>query len=178
MHLVSFNIFRTLGLPNTQILKPEQFLQHKELLQQADWVLFPEYWQLNALVHGLKCRVFPSISSYRIGHDKIEMTRAFQTVAALHTPWTLILANGPEEREQVWQTMSLPFVAKHPKASMGEGPGRKTGSGNHVALPGCSARTQGSGRASQPGTIVAHSGLRFHAVKASFLKRESTLTCC
>ncbi|WP_152205863.1 ATP-grasp domain-containing protein [Marinobacter changyiensis] len=121
MHLVSFNIFRTLGLPNTQILKPEQFLQHKELLQQADWVLFPEYWQLNALVHGLKCRVFPSISSYRIGHDKIEMTRAFQTVAALHTPWTLILANGPEEREQVWQTMSLPFVAKHPKASMGEG---------------------------------------------------------
>jgi ribosomal protein S6--L-glutamate ligase len=121
MHLVSFNVFRTLGLPNTTVLKPDQLLRHRELLQQADWVLFPEYWQLNALVHGLKCRVFPSEASYRIGHDKVEMTRAFQTVAPAHTPWTLIEANGPHEREQVWQAMPHPFVAKLPKASMGEG---------------------------------------------------------
>ena len=60
MHLVSFDIFRTLGFPDTTVLKPDQFLRHKELLREADWVLFPEYWQLNALVHGLKCRVFPS----------------------------------------------------------------------------------------------------------------------
>ncbi len=121
MHLVSFNVFRTLGFPNTTVLKPEQFLRHKALLQEADWVLFPEYWQLNALVHGLKCRVFPSIASYRIGHDKVEMTRAFQTVAPEHTPWTLIEANGPQERELIWDTLPLPFVAKLPKASMGEG---------------------------------------------------------
>ena len=121
MHLVSFNVFRTLGLPDTTVLKPEQYLQHKSLLQQADWVLFPEYWQLNALVHGLKCRVFPSEASYRIGHDKVEMTRAFQAVAPAHIPWTLIEANGPHEREQVWQAMPHPFVAKLPKASMGEG---------------------------------------------------------
>ncbi len=121
MHLVSFNVFRTLGLPNTTVLKPDQFLQHRQLLQQADWVLFPEYWQLNSLVHGLGCRVFPSVASYRIGHDKVEMTRAFQTVAPAHTPWTLIEANGPVERERVWQAMPHPFVAKLPKASMGEG---------------------------------------------------------
>ncbi|MGM0768252.1 MAG: ATP-grasp domain-containing protein [Pseudomonadota bacterium] len=121
MHLVSFDIFRTLGYPHTTVLKPEQFLRHKELLREADWVLFPEYWQLNALVHGLKCRVFPSVASYRIGHDKVEMTRAFQAVAPEHTPWTLIEANGPQERERIWSAMAHPFVAKLPKASMGEG---------------------------------------------------------
>ncbi|SFM35997.1 ATP-grasp domain-containing protein [Marinobacter zhejiangensis] len=121
MNLISFDIFRTLGFPDTKTLKPEQFLNHKEELKQADWVLYPEYWQLNALVHGLKCRVFPSVASYRIGHDKIEMTRAFQTVAPEHTPWTLIEANGHQEREMIWDTMVLPFVAKRPKASMGEG---------------------------------------------------------
>ncbi|MBE0485950.1 hypothetical protein [Marinobacter sp.] len=121
MHLVSFDIFRTLGFPDTSVLKPEQFLRHKDLLREADWVLFPEYWQLNALVHGLKCRVFPSEASYRIGHDKVEMTRAFQTVAPEHTPWTMIEANGPQERDLIWDAMALPFVAKLPKASMGEG---------------------------------------------------------
>ncbi|MFN2362389.1 MAG: RimK family alpha-L-glutamate ligase [Marinobacter sp.] len=121
MKLVSFDIFRTLGFPDTTVLKPEHFLAHKELLKNADWVLFPEYWQLNALVHGLKCRVFPSVASYRIGHDKVEMTRAFQTVAPEHTPWTLIEANGLQEQQAVWDAMALPFVAKLPKASMGEG---------------------------------------------------------
>lgn len=121
MQLVSFDIFRTLGFPDTTVIKPEHFLRHKAELEAADWVLFPEYWQLNSLVHGLKCCVFPSEASYRIGHDKVEMTRAFQTVAPEHTPWTLIEANGPEERERVWATMPSPFVAKLPKASMGEG---------------------------------------------------------
>jgi ribosomal protein S6--L-glutamate ligase len=65
--------------------------------------------------------VFPSLASYYIGHDKVEMTRAFQTVAPEQTPWTLIEANGPQERAQIWDTMPLPFVAKLPKASMGEG---------------------------------------------------------
>ena len=121
MQLVSFDIFRTLGFPDTTVIKPDQFLSHRKALQDADWVLFPEYWQLNALVYGLGCRVFPSEASYRIGHDKVEMTRAFQTVAPEHTPWTLIEANGPEERERLWATMPSPFVAKLPKASQGEG---------------------------------------------------------
>ncbi|WP_166253283.1 ATP-grasp domain-containing protein [Marinobacter salicampi] len=121
MRLISFDVFRTLGFPDTQVLKPDQFLRHKEALQGADWVLFPEYWQLNALVHGLKCRVFPSVASYRIGHDKIEMTRAFQAVAPGNTPWTLIEANGPRQQQDLWDTMVAPFVAKNPRSSMGEG---------------------------------------------------------
>lgn len=121
MQLISFDIFRTLGFPDTTVLKPEHFLRHKTELREADWVLFPEYWQLNALVYGLNCRVFPSEASYRIGHDKVEMTRAFQSVAPEHTPWTIIEANGPEEQDRIWATMPLPFVAKIPKASMGEG---------------------------------------------------------
>lgn len=121
MNLVSFDIFRTLGMPDITVVKPDDLFRHKELLRQADWVLFPEYWQLNALVYGLKCRVFPSEASYRIGHDKVEMTRAFQVVAPAHTPWTEIAANTPEAQDRLWQLMSLPFVAKLPKASMGDG---------------------------------------------------------
>ena len=121
MQLVSFDVFRTLGFPETTILKPEHTLRHKELLREADWVLFPEYWQLNALVYGLNCRVFPSEASYRIGHDKVEMTRAFEMVAPAHIPLTLIEPNTPESAQQVWEQMALPFVAKLPKASMGQG---------------------------------------------------------
>lgn len=121
MNFVSFNIFRTLGFPHTTVLKPEHASAHRELLRQADRVLFPEYWQLNALVYGLGCRIFPSEASYRIGHDKVEMTRAFQMVAPEHTPWTLIEANEPEARERLWDIMPTPFVAKLPKSSMGDG---------------------------------------------------------
>lgn len=121
MQLVSFDIFRTLGLPNTRYLKPENFFAHKTELQGADWVLFPEYWQLNALVYGLNCRVFPSQPSYLIGHNKIEMTRAFLSIVPEHVPATLIQPNNEEQRAALWQFMDLPFVAKLPKASMGEG---------------------------------------------------------
>ncbi|MDH7943761.1 hypothetical protein QGM61_07995 [Pseudohongiella sp. SYSU M77423] len=121
MNLVSFDVFRTLGFPNTTVLKSQDIFQHKELLSHADWVLYPEYWQLNALVYGLNCRVFPSEASYRIGHDKVKMTRAFELVAPAHTPWTIIENNCAEARERLWDLMPLPFVAKLPKASMGEG---------------------------------------------------------
>lgn len=121
MQLISFDPFRTLGFPDTRVLKPEHFFRHQDDLRQADWVLYPGYWQLNALLYGLKCRIFPSEASYRIGHDKVEMTRAFEVVAPAHTPLTLIEPNGPIQQEQLWDLMTLPFVAKHPKASMGEG---------------------------------------------------------
>lgn len=121
MQLVSFDVFRTLGFPNTRCVKAENLLRNKAELQAADWVLFPEYWQINALTYGLKCRIFPSPASYLIGHNKIEMTRAFQVVAPAHTPLTEILANNPENAELLWQKMDTPFVAKLPKSSMGEG---------------------------------------------------------
>ncbi|WP_020210856.1 ATP-grasp domain-containing protein [Gilvimarinus chinensis] len=119
--MISFNAFRTLGLSNATFIKPELYLQHKELLSQTDWVLFPEYWQVNALVYGMGCRIFPSLASYAIGHNKIEMTRAFEMVAPAYTPTTLIAANTDTEAERVWQAMDLPFVVKLPKSSMGEG---------------------------------------------------------
>ncbi|NVK43633.1 MAG: hypothetical protein HWE39_20505 [Oceanospirillaceae bacterium] len=121
MKLVSFDAFRTLRLPETNYIKPELFFTHLTDVREADWVLFPEYWQINSLVFGLKRRIFPSMASYLIGHNKIEMTRAFMAVAPEHVPWTLMAANDPTSAEELWQQMALPFVAKIPKSSMGEG---------------------------------------------------------
>lgn len=121
MHLVSFDVFRTLGFPNTRTLKPEHFFRYQAELAGADWVLFPEHWQLNALIYGMGCRVFPSQASYLIGHNKIEMTRAFQAIVPENIPTTHILANTPANAERLWQEMLLPFVAKQAKSSMGEG---------------------------------------------------------
>ncbi|WP_193162559.1 ATP-grasp domain-containing protein [Microbulbifer hainanensis] len=121
MSWVSFNVFRTLGFADTLQLKPEEVFAHRTEISAADWVLYPEYWQLNALIYGLKARVFPSEASYRLGHNKIEMTRAFELVAPANTPVTRILANTPENAEILWETMDHPFVAKLPKASQGNG---------------------------------------------------------
>ncbi|MYM61842.1 RimK family alpha-L-glutamate ligase [Pseudomaricurvus sp. HS19] len=125
MQLVSFNLFRTLGLPNTTFIKPESFQRHPEKYQAqieaADWVLFPEYWQLNGLLYSLNSRIFPSESTYRIGHNKIEMTRAIQLLTPSNLPRTLIAANNDSDAGHLWQAMELPFVAKLAKASQGEG---------------------------------------------------------
>jgi ribosomal protein S6--L-glutamate ligase len=121
MQLVSFDLFRTLGLPNTTNLKAASFLQHREELRRADWVLFPDYWQLNPLIYGLGCQVFPSQSSYLIGHNKTEMHRAFAACVPQHVPHTVIKANEESNRELLWQEMELPFVAKLTKSSMGQG---------------------------------------------------------
>ncbi|MBI58520.1 MAG: hypothetical protein CMN83_08730 [Spongiibacter sp.] len=121
MAWISFDVFRTLGFADTLCLKPGDVFRCRDEISAADWVLYPEYWQLNALVYGLKARVFPSEASYRPGHNKIEMSRAFELVAPANTPHTLILSNTPEHAEQAWQDMLLPFVAKLPKASQGAG---------------------------------------------------------
>jgi len=121
MKCVSFDAFRTLHLPDVHYIKPEHLFRERERVEAADWVLFPEYWQVNALVFGLNKKIFPSLSSYLIGHDKVKMTRAFQMVAAGNIPWTLIEPNDPQHAERVWDQMPLPFVAKIPKSSMGQG---------------------------------------------------------
>ena len=118
---VSFDVFRTLGFADTQQLKSDEIFKYRGQISEAEWVLFPEYWQLNALTYGLKARIFPSESSYRLGHNKIEMTRAFEVVAPAHTPSTRIAANTPENAAVLWETMDLPFVAKLPKAARGCG---------------------------------------------------------
>lgn len=121
MKCVSFDAFRTLHLPNIHYIKPDHLFRERQAVEEADWVLFPEYWQINALVFGLKKRIFPSLSSYLIGHDKVQMTRAFQLVIPEHIPWTLIESNDDQHARQVWDLMALPFVAKIPKSSMGQG---------------------------------------------------------
>lgn len=121
MKLISFDSFRTLHIPGVQYVKAEHFLRHEAEIRAADWVLFPEYWQLNTLIYAWGCRVFPSPATYVLGHDKIEMTRVFQAVIPKHTPDTWIAANTEREQERLWELMDLPFVAKIPKASMGEG---------------------------------------------------------
>ncbi len=121
MHLITFNPFRCLDIPGTQYLKPERFYFHIEELRQADWILFPEYWQVNALHYGLHRRIFPSIASYHLGHDKVEMTRALWSVAPAHVPQTLILASTEGVVEYVLEQFALPLVAKEARNSMGRG---------------------------------------------------------
>ncbi|HEY3486596.1 MAG TPA: hypothetical protein VGL10_00885, partial [Gammaproteobacteria bacterium] len=96
MQIVSFDVFRSLHIPGVQYIKPEHFFSQLDVIREADWVLFPEYWQVNSLYYGLKKRLFPSIASYHLGHNKIEMTRAFQAVCPRHIPQTLIEAGTPE----------------------------------------------------------------------------------
>ena len=121
MNLISFDPLRTLSLPGVSTIKPEHFFKFADRIRSADWILFPEYWQVSALVFGLKRRIFPSLASYLLGHDKVEMTRGFLSVAPRHVPETQILAVSPENGERVWEQMTIPFVAKIPRSSMGSG---------------------------------------------------------
>ncbi len=121
MKLVSFDALRTLKLSDTTYIKPELFFEHLPVIKAADWVLFPQHWQINTLVYGLQKQIFPSQASYLLGYDKVEMTRAFSAVAPEHVPETLIEANDAAGAERVWQELARPFVAKIPRSSMGEG---------------------------------------------------------
>lgn len=121
MDRVSFDPFRTQGLPHTRQLKAAHFYEQLDVIRAATWVLFPEHWQVNPLIFGLKARIFPSYATYQLGIDKIEMTRAFLSVAPDHVPETLIRANTPAIAEEVWDRMTPPFVAKLPKSSQGRG---------------------------------------------------------
>lgn len=76
---------------------------------------------MNALVYALKVRIFPSMASYHIGHDKIEITRALETRWPEHLPKTLILPSVPEQRERVLEELGLPLVAKDVRSSEGRG---------------------------------------------------------
>ena len=121
MSLVSFDPFRTLGLPGVRYIKPEAMHQHLGELKQASWLLFPEYWQIHTLHYVLKRPIFPSLSTYHLGHDKVEMTRAFQAACPGHMPRTDICASTDSNIERILDTFEFPFVAKKVRASMGLG---------------------------------------------------------
>ncbi len=121
MKLITFDPFRTLGTPGVRYIKPEHMHHHRDELNDADWLLFPAYWQINSLHYVLKKRIFPSLSSYHLGHDKVEMTRALQTACPEHVPETLITSSDNYGISQILDQWSFPFVAKSVKSSQGMG---------------------------------------------------------
>ncbi|MGR9045139.1 MAG: ATP-grasp domain-containing protein [Gammaproteobacteria bacterium] len=121
MRLVSFDALRTFDLPGAVYIKPESMNRHLGEIQQADWLLFPQYWQANMLHYALKKRIFPSINSYHLGHDKIEMTRALAAVCPQHVPDTLMLANSESNARKVLEHFGFPFIAKDIRSARGMG---------------------------------------------------------
>ncbi|WP_114417082.1 ATP-grasp domain-containing protein [Marinospirillum perlucidum] len=121
MKLISFDPLRTLGLPGVRYIKPDSMLAHLDEIRDADWVLFPEYWQINTLLYALKKRIFPSPASYYLGHNKIEQTRAFQAICPQHLPKTAIHGSSRRALYQLLDEFALPLVAKAIKSSRGEG---------------------------------------------------------
>lgn len=121
MKLISFDAMRTFGIANIHYIKPQNTDRHLDAIQRADWLLFPEYWQVNSLYYGLRKRIYPSLSTYHIGHDKIEMTRVVQLLWPRHMPETHILPNTAWGRDWVWHQMDRPFVAKTARAAQGRG---------------------------------------------------------
>ncbi len=123
MKLVSFNPLRTLGLDATP-LRPESFPGDPATLaavRDADCVLFPETWQVNALHYALHKRVFPSVASHHLGASKVEMTRAFQALCPANVPETLILPATESGARAAAEALGFPMVVKQPRESMGRG---------------------------------------------------------
>lgn len=121
MKLVTFNPFRTIGIEGVKYIKPDHLFKEIEQIKNSDVLLFPENWQVNSLVYGLNKKIFPSIQSIQLGHNKIEMTRALWTVCPDNVPYTEILGNNRENIEKVLSTFPFPFVAKESRNSMGKG---------------------------------------------------------
>jgi len=102
-------------------IKPEHWFRERETVQAADWILFPETWQVNSLVYALRKRIFPALPSYHLGRDKVEMTRAFEACVPEHVPRTLILPVNANALEQVCDEFTFPLVLKEPRNARGMG---------------------------------------------------------
>ncbi|UTT41889.1 ATP-grasp domain-containing protein [Exiguobacterium aurantiacum] len=120
MKKVSFNMIRSAGI-KTDYAKPEYYYDQLDKVRTADLVLFPEYWMVNSIIYGLNKPIFPSPATYHLGHDKIEMTRAFKATFPHRIPKTLIYGKNPYTIERVLEEFEYPFVAKTAKSSMGQG---------------------------------------------------------
>lgn len=121
MRIISFDAMRTLGIPGVHYVKPENGSFWRNDIMGADWLLFPDYWQVNGFYYGMKKAIFPSISTYHIGHDKVEMTRVVQLLWPGVMPETHILPNTDLARDWVPDRFDFPFVAKAMRGSMGDG---------------------------------------------------------
>ncbi|WP_252100547.1 ATP-grasp domain-containing protein [Exiguobacterium sp. SH31] len=120
MKKVSFNMIRSAGM-KTDYAKPEYYYDQLDKVRAADLVLFPEYWMVNSIIYGLNKPIFPSPATYHLGHDKIEMTRAFTATFPHRIPKTSIYGKNPYTIERVLEEFEYPFVAKTAKSSMGQG---------------------------------------------------------
>jgi ribosomal protein S6--L-glutamate ligase len=121
LDLISFDPYRCLDILGVTYLKPEQMFQYRDRLATADWILFPEEWQLNALHYGLQARLFPSVASYRFGQDKIQFTRALWMMCPEHVPDTLIVPATSAGIEQILERFYFPIVIKQPRSARGLG---------------------------------------------------------
>lgn len=121
MKLVTFDPFKTIGMPNIIYIKPEHIFKEIEKVKEADCILFPEYWQINSLVYGLKKKIFPNISTYQLGHNKVETTRALWATFPENVPYTKILNKDNINIETIEEEFGYPLVAKEIKSSMGMG---------------------------------------------------------
>lgn len=121
MQIISFDALRSLGLPQIRYIKPDHYLEYLSEIRRADWLIYPEYWQIHPLLYALQKRIFPSVASYHIGHDKIEQTRLFQVLCPRHIPETWIVENTTKNAQQLWEERYTPFVAKIPRSSEGRG---------------------------------------------------------
>ncbi len=121
LELITFNPFRTIGIKGINYIKAENMFAEELKIKSANWILFPEYWQVNALVYAWQKNIFPSISSYHLGHNKIEMTRYFKAVVPENTPETLILNSNYQNIAFIEASLSYPFIAKKIKSSEGKG---------------------------------------------------------
>ncbi|WP_342665754.1 hypothetical protein [Thermicanus aegyptius] len=102
-------------------IKPANMFREMDMIKQADIVLFPETWQVPALVYGLKKTIFPSVETLQIGYSKVETTRALWAIAPQVVPYTEILASTPGNRAKVLESFPISFVAKENRNSMGRG---------------------------------------------------------
>ncbi|MCZ1180497.1 ATP-grasp domain-containing protein [Alkalihalobacillus clausii] len=121
MNLVTFNPFRTIGIPGIDYIKPEAMFQERQKITNADLCLFPENWQVTSLVYGFKKPIFPSIESIQLGYSKIEMTRALWAVCPDNVPNTMIVGSSNAMVQKIIESFSFPFIAKTVRSSMGQG---------------------------------------------------------
>lgn len=121
MKIISFNPFRTIGMKNITYIKPENMFREIDKIKDADFILFPEYWQVNSLVYGLKKNIFPNIDTFHLGHNKVEMTRAFMATFPENIPYTRIMGSSNSAIDIIEEEFGYPVVAKEIKNSMGNG---------------------------------------------------------
>lgn len=121
MRIISFDPFPLARPSGTKFLKPERLFIESEIIQTADWVIFPETWQVNVLHYIWKKAIFPNIQTYHLGYDKISQTRAMIAACPKNVPYTLILPNTPASADRILDELSFPFVMKKVRSARGEG---------------------------------------------------------